>query len=441
MVVAARIAWARNLIRQGAPAHISVGSAATGGRGKAKIVIEHAGAPTSTMARVMLIEALDTIARRAALAVTVDRGHKHSMGSSEICLWLTAPVAADGWDAWPTDGPDGGDNNDPGGGNDGGPSGNRPRRGRSPPADSAIDPWQTTGADPWAGSNPRSPASKVPRQRATATPHAVRVVCNWDAWRPTTSSVTPDPPYFRGPRVLPPARTGTPPLLVAAGSDGGFVATGSWEPPERDDDSITMLTGMAAATCVAGATMVSGEYDTVGCLTEEPSCITNSGGQVIAEKNSALIVWEGESLCNLRHARQMNADAVIASLKEQCADTSWQLHTGDIVYEDVSRWPHRVIRMGWGQYEREVRIIRLTEDENSWESGRWCDTSRLFKLEVNDNLEVMESVVDASADRQIIPAGTKCRFFRWDPDGDPVLRFDGKSYCIFIHDLDKLSLI
>ena len=122
----------------------------------------------------------------------------------------------------------------------------RRRRGRSPPAaPSAVDPWQTPGGDPWAGaSKPVRPFAKAPRHHAIAA---------WSNWQPmatvttdatATSSVTPDPPAVRRlPRILPPARSGTPPLTIAVSSDGAFLATGMWTPAATaaDEYGITVF--------------------------------------------------------------------------------------------------------------------------------------------------------------------------------------------------------
>ena len=171
----------------------------------------------------------------------------------------------------------------------------------------------------------------------------------------------------------------------------------------------------------------------------EPPSIVNAGGQVPVEDAPVYIEWEGVSLSDLSLARRADNEAVIEKVKEG-ADLSWQLVYGDIVYEGGSRWPHRVVRIGWGQYEKEVRIVRLPEDAGKWESGKWCNTSRLFKLEAGDVLEVIEAVEDASEDRRMIPRGAQCRFLRLDPDGDPELSYGDRIFCIFMHDLDTLSM-
>ena len=186
MVVAGRIAWARRAILIGVPAQIGISCAADGGRAKLRIRLHHGLAATSPVVREVLRQQLDLIEGMVRRYVAVDRGHHHTGANvSEFSIWL---------DAFPNvQPPDSGDL--PPDGNDGdGYSGNRPRRGRSPPTDSAADPWQNGGADPWSYSHAQGHPAKAPRQRAPAM-HA------WDAWRPSTSSITPDPPSFRAPRT------------------------------------------------------------------------------------------------------------------------------------------------------------------------------------------------------------------------------------------------
>ena len=206
-------------------------------------MVEHALPHTSATVRAVLLAQLDHLASQAPLYTTVDRGHRHiGTQRSEVAIWLSVMRPAARPHAPPYNGP--GDDGDPDHGpRDGGygPS-NRPRRGRSPPT-SHGDPWQYPGADPWASAvrpTPASPPQKAPR-RQTAT-------LTWDSWRPSLSSVTPDPPMLRLPRILP-ARTGTPLLEQADGMDGSFVSTGIWIPPARDDGAL--YAASSSLTCDA----------------------------------------------------------------------------------------------------------------------------------------------------------------------------------------------
>ena len=96
MVVAARLHWIRQQVAHGSPAYISFGAAAESSRGKCKVIVDTVGAPTSAIARCLILDALSALERRAALASTMDRGHRHSGGKSEIVFWFSeAPKAAD----------------------------------------------------------------------------------------------------------------------------------------------------------------------------------------------------------------------------------------------------------------------------------------------------------------------------------------------------------
>eukprot|EP00973_Karenia_brevis_P080491 11166881-Karenia_brevis.AAC.1 len=50
-------------------------------------------------------------------------------------------------------------------------------------------------------------------------------------------------------------------------------------------------------------------------------------------------------------------------------DESWRLGVLDIVYIGEGSKPHRIFRIGFGQYEKEVRVARLHEDISQWSTG------------------------------------------------------------------------
>ena len=86
---------------------------------------------------------------------------------------------------------------------------------------------------------------------------------------------------------------------------------------------------------------------------------------------------------------------IIAAADKMCHH---MLSHGDIVYVDEDRRPYRIMHVGYGDYDAEVRILQLTE-ASTWSGGRWVHSSRCFLLEVGDNLEAMEDVVDSSEDQ------------------------------------------
>lgn len=148
---------------------------------------------------------------------------------------------------------------------------------------------------------------------------------------------------------------------------------------------------------------------------------------------------EGDALHNLIINKRSELEADIVRIRALFDDPTWQLYPGDIVYWNSERWPSVVIRVGWGQYERQVRIKRITEP-NLWETGWWCYTDQLFKLEVNDKLEAMDTVADAFDEQRVIPVGAVCQLVRWDNDGDPVVEWNEGVYTILRHELDGFSL-
>ena len=131
--------------------------------------------------------------------------------------------------------------------------------------------------------------------------------------------------------------------------------------------------------------------------------------------------------------------------RKACEDDSWKLAVGDIVYIDEGARPHRVFRIGFAQYEKEVRVARLHEDTTRWSTGFWVGTDRCYKLEPGDSVTAMKEIIDATEARREIPRGTKCIFTGWDPDGDVMLEFEAApgrraEMVVFVEELDKLSL-
>ena len=105
-----------------------------------------------------------------------------------------------------------------------------------------------------------------------------------------------------------------------------------------------------------------------------------------------------------------------------------------------------MFRIGYGTYEREVRVAQLHEDLTNRTVGFWVSTDRCYKLEVGDNLVATASIMDATEDKKVIPAGVRCKFFGFDSDGDVLLGLLDQGTprplrrVIFHEDLDSLSL-
>ena len=74
-------------------------------------------------------------------------------------------------------------------------------------------------------------------------------------------------------------------------------------------------------------------------------------------------------------------------------------------------WFLRVYRIGWGQFEGEVRVARLEEDTAIFENGEWVLTGWVVKLEAYDYVDVCrDGLKEASESRRGIPRGTRCMF-------------------------------
>ena len=158
-------------------------------------------------------------------------------------------------------------------------------------------------------------------------------------------------------------------------------------------------------------------------------------------EDSHLLV-NGESLLNLMHEKKFVVSQIIASVLAHCADDSWQLEYGDIVYIGSEIKPSKVIRIGYGDYEREVRVIGLNESENVWASGRWVRTDNCHKLEIGDTVVACANITDATKQFNIIPKGAICVYDGLDSDGDInfTLIENGLSTVVFKNDLIAFTL-
>ena len=94
MVVGARLAYIRSKVEDGHQMHIAWSFSAASNLDKVKFIIcrvSHVVPKTSQFATLRI---LDTVVSLAANAVTMDRGHKHSDGCCEVCLWMTPLVSS-----------------------------------------------------------------------------------------------------------------------------------------------------------------------------------------------------------------------------------------------------------------------------------------------------------------------------------------------------------
>jgi len=97
------------------------------------------------------------------------------------------------------------------------------------------------------------------------------------------------------------------------------------------------------------------------------------------------------------------------------------------------RFPHIVVRSGYGVYREEVRIRRWDEPDR-FESGLWQHYSHLIPLEINDSVSPDRNITAATMDGYVVAAGTQCRFKGFDSDGDVVLMAAGTIVIVFEED-------
>merc|ERR1712113_191677 len=91
----ARLDWILMQIQMGRQARISTAAAFDSSRAKLRVVLLPAsdGAISPILAQ-CLMEQLTALRPLIHSVVSVDRGHRHHDGMSEICFWLSFPAAA-----------------------------------------------------------------------------------------------------------------------------------------------------------------------------------------------------------------------------------------------------------------------------------------------------------------------------------------------------------
>ena len=108
---------------------------------------------------------------------------------------------------------------------------------------------------------------------------------------------------------------------------------------------------------------------------------------------------------------------------------------------DSGPHPLRVYRIGYGAYEREVRVAYIHENICDWRIGMWVRTDRLYKLDLDDSVEFVSDVYDATEPQQLLKQGQVYTCCGWDDDGDVLLRTGKRSLVIFRQDFcEKMTL-
>ena len=96
MPLVARLDWVLHQLRMGRRGHISIGSARDGNKYKIKISLEPADAGVIDPAVLFAVtKILGTVRDMVQHGVATDRGHKHSSGHSEICIWVSLAQPVD----------------------------------------------------------------------------------------------------------------------------------------------------------------------------------------------------------------------------------------------------------------------------------------------------------------------------------------------------------
>ena len=99
---------------------------------------------------------------------------------------------------------------------------------------------------------------------------------------------------------------------------------------------------------------------------------------------------------------------VIASVLTHCADDSWKLKYGDIVYIDTERTPSKVSGSAMTCVSVEVRVREMDEAEGVGTNGRWVRTDCCHKWENGDLVHARDQIIEALVRSGTIFAGTTC---------------------------------
>ena len=134
-------------------------------------------------------------------------------------------------------------------------------------------------------------------------------------------------------------------------------------------------------------------------------------------------------------------DLLVKQVKAASCEDCWRLQAGDLVFLAAKTRPHRVMRCGYAEYGKMVRVAGLREDARRFETGWWDMEGACIKLEVDDILEAKIDTEDCFEPRQLIPRGSLCRYLGRDNDGDvEIALFGHQRLVLFLEELDNMVL-
>ena len=181
MAIVARLRWALALADAGHCIRIASGFVHASGKMKIKVFVGSQPDIVPPLlrpsVRAVLEEWVKAVSER--LLITMDRGHRHSLGHSTFALWISGPAASSGGTtAGAAPPPDDKTNDDDEDGFDS----------RDGPADDSSappDPW-CGGQDPWSStagpsSGTAAPLPKRPRRHGSVRPEHVKIFSDEDA--------------------------------------------------------------------------------------------------------------------------------------------------------------------------------------------------------------------------------------------------------------------
>ena len=225
--------------------------------------------------------------------------------------------------------------------------------------------------------------------------------------------------------------------------DGNLEQSDPWRSYRGRESESTNNIGVKDHCAAKSESHEFSAWELLGNMAAHPPDVVNCGGSLLTPGMAEPVV--GESLLTAVNSSRAASACALAQLNKACADTSWMLKSGDIVFWRDDQIPSIVMRVGYGSYEREVRIAFVNESLNLRGVGRWVSSADCYKLDPGDNLVATTSVVDASEERREIPAGAICKFCGFDEDGDLIVcmgagRLKSRRISIFREELLNFSL-